>query len=278
MNSVEQMSRKPLSSYSPILYFLSVWTRRAFKYFHWHVDNNKYAQQRATEKLPARVKKHSSLLIRKLGNTDLTLQYNKITNLHLAAPRISGIMIKPGETFSFYRLVGLPTKRKGYLPGLLLSNGEAKIGIAGGICQLANLIHWLVIHSPLTVTERHHHTFDPFPDDRRVIPFGTGATVFYNYIDYRFTNNTPYIFQIILWLSEKSLEGELRVDKELDHSYHVFEKEHQFLKIGDTFYRKNEIWREKIDKATGNIVEKELVTKNFAQVKYIPDQLQDEGS
>ena len=127
--------------------------------------------------------------------------------------------------------------------GMELSFGEARAGIGGGLCQISNLLHWLVIHSPLTVTERYHHSFDPFPDENRVLPFGSGATVFFNYRDFCFQNTTPYTFQIRLWLSEKCLEGELRCDTSLDFAYHVEEKAHEFLKLGDTFYRKNEIWK-----------------------------------
>jgi vancomycin resistance protein VanW len=153
-----------------------------------------------------------------------------------------------------------------------LSFGQAKAGIGGGLCQISNLINWLVIHSPLTVIERHHHSFDPFPDEGRVLPFGSGATVFYNYLDYQFTNNTEHAFQINLWFSDKCLEGELRIDTELDYAYHVVEKGHQFLKIDEQFYRKNEIWREKILKfKSGKIVESELITKNFARVMYKPE-------
>lgn len=106
-----------------------------------------------------------------------------------------------------------------------------------------------------------------------VLPFGSGATVFYNYRDYQFTNNTPHTFQVNLWLSEKCLEGELRITEELDYAFHVFEKDHQFLKIDGQFYRKNEIWREKILKfQSGKVVATELIAKNFARVTYTPEQ------
>jgi vancomycin resistance protein VanW len=203
----------------------------------------------------------------------MQLQINKVTNLSIALRQITGIVIRPGETFSFCKLVGQPTQRKGYLHGMELSFGETRPGIGGGICQISNLIHWLVMHSPLTVTERYHHSFDPFPDDGRVLPFGSGASVFYNYRDYQFTNNTKYTFQVNLWLSDKCLEGELRMDCELDYAYHVFEKDHAFLRIDGQFYRKNEIWREKILKfESGRVIDTELVTKNFARVTYTPDE------
>lgn len=264
------MPRRPVSSYHPILYELSVWSRRAVQYALWHMDGNRYARTKSVERLPVRVKKHTSVLIRKLGDTDERLQQNKVTNLRIAAPRISGVLIRPGETFSFYRLIGLPTRRKGYVDGVLLSNGEALVGTAGGICQIANMIHWLVIHSPLTITKRYHHTFDPFPDDGRITPFGSGATVFYNYIDYQFCNDTQDTYQINLWFSEKCLEGELCVSEELPYSYHVYERNHRFLRKGSVYYRQNEIWRDRVDKVSGKIVNTELVTKNFAEVKYTP--------
>jgi vancomycin resistance protein VanW len=238
----------------------------------WYLTAQKYATKRTEDKLAFRVKKYQSVLLKKLGDSDMKLQINKITNLKIAIKRIDGILIRPGETFSFCKLVGLPTKGKGYLLGMELSFGEVQAGIGGGICQISNLIHWLVIHSPLTVTERYHHSFDPFPDDGRVLPFGSGATVFYNYRDYQFKNNTEYTFQLNFWLDEKCLNAELRIDKELDYSYHVFEKEHHFLKINEEFYRTNEIWRNKILKFnSGEIINTELVTKNFAKVKYCPD-------
>lgn len=238
----------------------------------WYFGGRKYVRTRAAEKLPFRVKKHQSVLMKKLGDSDMQLQVNKVTNLRIAIRQIDGVLIRPGETFSFCRLVGRPTKRKGYLHGMELSFGEPRPGIGGGICQISNLIHWLIIHSPLTVTERYHHSFDPFPDDGRVLPFGSGATVFYNYRDFRFTNNTDHTFQINLWLSDKCLEGELRIDTELGYAYHVVEKDHQFLKIDGLFFRKNEIWREKILKFQGGkVIETELITKNFARVTYEPE-------
>jgi vancomycin resistance protein VanW len=270
--------RKLLSQRHPYLYFLAIWSRRIKRRIEWIFDGKKYSQTRTDNKLDYRIKKHQSVLLKKLGVNNEQLQVNKVTNLKIAAERINGIIIKPGETFSFCKLVGLPTKRKGYLLGMELTFGEARAGIGGGICQISNLIHWLVIHSPLTVTERYHHSFDPFPDDGRVLPFGSGATVFYNYRDYQFTNNTKHTFQINLWFSDKCLEGELRVDEELEYAYHVIGKEHQFLKLGNEFYRKNEIWRDKILKfQSGKVIETELITKNFARVTYTPDNYIDDS-
>jgi vancomycin resistance protein VanW len=276
LQNIPMEKKKLLSQYHPILYFISVWEKRVRKYLTWYFDKETYAATKTLEKLPFRIKKHQSVLIRKLGNSDLQLQYNKVENLKIAILALNGIVIKPNENFSFCKLVGIPTAQKGYKLGMELSFGEASTGIGGGLCQISNLIHWLVIHSPLTVVERYHHSFDPFPDDNRVLPFGSGATVFFNYRDYAFKNSTDCDFQINLWLTDKCLEGELRCSKELDVAYHVEEREHEFLKLDNTFYRKNEIWRIKIAKFEGGrVLETNLVTKNFARVTYIPEHFRD---
>lgn len=264
--------KKLLSQRHPLLYFAAVWIKRIRRYQQWHSGKIKYSNTISAEKLSFRVKKHQSVLIRKLGLSDAQLQVNKVTNLKIACKKINGILIKPGETFSFCKLVGYPSKFKGYLTGMELSNGKVRAGTGGGLCQIANLLHWLVMHSPLTVTERHHHSFDPFPDEGRVLPFGSGATVFYNYLDYQFSNYTAHVFQINLWFSEKCLEGELRIDKELDYTYHVYEKNHDFLKINEQYYRRNEIWRNTTDKFhSGKILQTEMIAQNFAKVMYIPE-------
>ncbi|MGB1040202.1 MAG: VanW family protein [Flavobacteriales bacterium] len=260
-----------LSQRHPFFYFVSIWEKRIRRQLTWFFDSKSYTRHKSTEKLPFRVKKHQSKLLKKLGETDMTLQYNKIDNLKLVIEKVNGTIIKPGETFSFCKTVGLPTKRKGYKLGMELSFGEAKAGIGGGICQSSNLMHWLALHSPLTINERHHHSFDPFPDDGRVLPFASGATVFYNYLDFQLTNNTEWTFQINLWLTEKLLEGEIRISKELDFNYHVIEKNHKFLKKEGEFFRTNEIWRTKNAKfKSGAVIEEEIMFKNYGKLKYIP--------
>lgn len=264
--------KKLLSQRHPIFYFLSVWEKRIRRKATWMLDKKNYTKTKENEKLAFRVKKHQSKLLKKLGETDMVLQYNKIDNLKLVIEKVNGTIIKPGETFSFCKTVGLPTKKKGYKLGMELSFGEAKSGIGGGICQSSNLMHWLALHSPLTINERHHHSFDPFPDDGRVLPFASGATVFYNYLDFQLTNSTKWTFQINLWLTDKLLEGEIRVNQELDFNYHVFEKNHKFLKKEGEYFRTNEIWRTKNAKfRSGALLDEEMMFRNYGKVKYEPE-------
>jgi vancomycin resistance protein VanW len=257
-----------LSELHPAIYHTRIWQKRMFRKLSDISRATSFASQQVEEKLPFNVKKHQSLLRRKLGTLEPRFQENKVTNLEIARRTIDGLLIKPGQTFSFWRCIGQATEAKGYLEGLQLSRGQIRTGIGGGLCQLANMLLWMAFHSPLEIAERHHHSFDPFPDDRRVLPFGSGASVFYNYIDLRFYNPTDRTFQLRLWLTNEHLQGALLSDQEPPNSYSVFEKNHRFLNRDGKNYRENEIWREVRNRRTGNQLREELLVKNFSEVKY----------
>jgi vancomycin resistance protein VanW len=106
-----------------------------------------------------------------------------------------------------------------------------------------------------------------------VVRFGSGAKFFYNYLDYKFTNDTNHTFQLLFWLDKKCVNGDLRVNDMLPYKYHIFEKNHHFVKIGESYFRRNELWREKYyKKGHGEIIERELLQKNNSLVKYLPDE------
>lgn len=227
------------------------------------------AYEKSEEILPVLICKHSSLIMRRLGNVDLTLQENKAVNLQIAAPKVSKILIKPNETFSFWKLVGNCSAKKGYKEGLTISGGKVSSGTGGGMCQFTNLIHWLVLHTPMEITEHHHHDgIDLFPDYGRQIPFGVGTSIMYNYLDYRFFNNTGATFQLITYTSEGHLHGEIRADRPLDRKFHIKCEDEHFVKENDTVYRKSKIYKECYDKSTGNLLSRELIKDNFARVMY----------
>lgn len=134
---------------------------------------------------------------------------------------------------------------------------------------MTNLIHWMVLHSPLVITEHHHHNkVDLFPDFKRRIPFGTGTSVGYNYLDYQFKNSTDAVFQLIVYATDTHLCGELRCSREIDSFYHIIEKKHCFTQESDGLYRNNEIYRKTINKETGICTAEELIIKNHSRVLY----------
>jgi vancomycin resistance protein VanW len=110
--------------------------------------NAAFASQTSSELLPFHVFSHKTPLLRQLKDVDMWMQYNKITNLKIAAKKINGIIIHPNEVFSYWKLIGKPTKRKGYVDGMVLHNGTFSAGTGGGLCQMSNLIFWITIQQP----------------------------------------------------------------------------------------------------------------------------------
>lgn len=213
---------------------------------------------------------HRSMLLRPLKNVDMYLQYNKITNLRLAIQNLNGTIIESGKTFSLWKQVGRPSKRKGYLEGLALHNGQISTDIGGGLCQLGNLLYWMALHSDLQVTERWRHSFDVFPDINRKIPFACGATLSYNYVDLQLKNLTNQKYRINLWLDDEYLHGELLSDHSVQHSFEVFETDHEIKQQWWGGYtRHNKIWKRKTNLETNEITE-ELVSENHAIMMYNP--------
>jgi vancomycin resistance protein VanW len=235
---------------------------------HWLFSNKKWATEKNPVLFDNLVFSHKSIILRPLKNVDMYLQENKRKNLELAIKHLDGILIKPGETFSFWKLVGRPTKRKGYLEGLVLNQGKIDKGIGGGLCQLGNLLFWIFSHSPLTVTERYRHGFDVFPDVNRKVPFGAGATLSYNYIDLQVKNETKNTFQINLWLDKTHLNGKLLSKEKVEAKYKVVERNHMIIpQFWGGYSRHNQIFQ--IVEIDGVEYEK-LLVENHAIMMYNP--------
>lgn len=263
------MERKLFCEISPFTYQISMYKCITMRHIKNILGKEKLAKTKQKELLPVVIYKHNSLIRRKLGNVDLQLQENKAVNLSIAAPKITNIIIKPGETFSLWYLVGKCGKRQGYKEGLTIDNNKPSKGIAGGMCQLSNLIHWMILHTELEITEHHHHdNLDLFPDFKRVIPFGTGTSIMYNYLDYRFKNTTDKTYQLIIYTTDEYLCGELRSNKEEKYSYHIHAEDVFFSRENGIVYRNGKVYRTKIDKTTGNTIEKKLIRENHAKVCY----------
>jgi vancomycin resistance protein VanW len=232
----------------------------------WVTSGTRWARVQ-TDPLPYVVATHASPLLRQLGNNQMWLQRNKVVNLGLAAPHIDGLLVRPGETFSFCHRVGNATRRRGYLVGMTLDGGEVHPGVGGGLCQIANLLHWMALHTDLTVTRRSEHTVDPFPDSGRTVPWGTGCSIAWNYVDLQLRNDTATTYQLIVGIGETDLEGEIRADRPPARSYRVEGREDRFEQIDGVWWRSNEIWRVE----PGPPPREELIRRNHARTMYVPD-------
>jgi vancomycin resistance protein VanW len=197
-------------------------------------------------------------------------QYNKIDNLKLAIKNLNHLIIEPGQILSFWKMVGRPSRLKGYKMGFTLNQGKIQPGIGGGLCQLSNLIYWMTLHTPLTILERYRHSYDVFPDENRTLPFGSGATVSYNYIDLQIQNTTAQNFQLHLEVTDTYLEGEWLSDYAVENKYEIIEEGHRIQhEINGIYSRHNSLCR--ITRNTQNqILKKETITENHALMMYSP--------
>ncbi len=237
---------------------------------NWLIGKNDFAIVDRKIKCDNSLIKHKSFLLRPLKDVEMYLQHNKVTNLKIAISHIDNVVIKPGQIFSIWRLVGRPTKSKGYLEGMALHNGKVTKDIGGGLCQLGNLLYWMALHTPMTIKERWRHSYDVFPDINRSIPFACGATLSYNYIDLQIENNTDKNFQINLWLDNEYLNGEITCNTDLKIKYDIYETDHLFRQQWWGGYtRHNKIWK-RITTLVDNGITEEIVSENNAIMMYSP--------
>ncbi len=263
------MKRMLFCEISPFTYTVSRYKNIFLRKLKDFFSTTIFATSKSDTSLTYLLYEHSSPVKRVLGNVNMQLQENKEKNLEIAVHCIDGVVIKPGEVFSFWHLVGECTRKKGYKEGLIISNGKVLSGTGGGMCQLTNLIHWMVLHSSLEITEHHHHdNLDLFPDCDRRVPFGTGTSIAYNYMDYRFKNNSDSIYQINVYVKSGYLYGQLRCSKESELSYEIETKNEEFIKREDNVYRTGEVIRTVKNKKDGKNVLSECIRKNYAKVMY----------
>ena len=256
---------------SPTTYKISLKKEILKRHTQNFKQGKKFSKTRKESLLPNVVSSHSIKLIKRGPGIDINLQKGKATNIQIAAQTLNHIIIKPGEEFSFWSLVGNTTKRKGYQEGRVIFNEEVVPGIGGGLCNLANLLHLLIVHSPMEITEFHAHSDALDPDKGERKPFANGTSVQYNNQDYRFKNNTEQVMQLRTWVDNEILFGELRSESQFPFTFQIIEEDHHFKKEGDHYYRNSMIYREKLDRKTEEILGKELILKNHSMVMYDPN-------
>lgn len=118
-------------------------------------------------------------------------QRDRTTNLKLAAEKINGTVLMPGEVFSYNTVVGKRTIDAGYKEAKIYVNGEVVDGLGGGICQVSSTLYNAVLYANLEIVERRNHQFVP-----SYAGAGLDATVVYGSIDFQFKNTRNYPIKI----------------------------------------------------------------------------------
>lgn len=110
--------------------------------------------------------------------------HNRTENIRIAAETLNGLLLAPGEEFSFNKRIGPRIASLGYKEAPVVVDGELVPDIGGGICQVSSTLYNAVLMADLRVTHRVPHSLPS-----TYVPLGRDATVAYDYIDFRFKND-----------------------------------------------------------------------------------------
>lgn len=121
---------------------------------------------------------------------------NRTTNLILAAGKINGTVLLPGEEFSYNGVVGKRTVEAGYKNAATYSNGQVVDDIGGGICQISSTLYDAAVFANMDITVRRNHQFVT-----SYLPAGKDATVVWGSQDFKFKNSRKYPVRITATVS-----------------------------------------------------------------------------
>lgn len=116
---------------------------------------------------------------------------NRIYNIQLAASRLNGILIKPGEVFSFDNAVGDVSSLTGYKQAYVIQNGRTVLGDGGGVCQVSTTFFRAILNAGMPVVERHPHAYRVHYYEEDTPP-GIDAAIYTPNVDLKFKNDTGH--------------------------------------------------------------------------------------
>ncbi len=126
--------------------------------------------------------------------TTLTQEYNRNNNVTLAAKAMNGVILNPGETFSYNACLGQRTTAAGYLGAGAYMGGQVVTEVGGGICQGSSTLYYCTLYANLEIVDRTCHWFGV-----SYVPVGLDATVSWGGPDFVFRNNRDYPIKIEAW-------------------------------------------------------------------------------
>ena len=181
-----------------------------------------------------------------------TRDRDRTTNLQLAASKINGTVLMPGETFSYNQVVGERTIAAGYKEAPIYVEGEVVDGLGGGICQITSTLYNAVLYANLEIVERSNHQFVP-----SYVIASRDATVVYGSIDFKFKNNRDYPIKLVCSVSGGIAKFDI-YGLRTDNEYEVEISSYVTGSTANSTY--SEAYR--ILKQNGQVVSTELLSKD----------------
>lgn len=119
---------------------------------------------------------------------------NRRHNIRIGTSKMSGIIVNPGETFSFNKYLGPVEASTGFLPELVIRADKGTVPeFGGGLCQVSSTVFRAAMHAGLPIKERRNHSYAV----QYYAPQGTDATIYPGVVDLKFTNDTAN--SILVW-------------------------------------------------------------------------------
>lgn len=225
-------------------------------------------------------------LIASFSTNFSTANGNRTTNIKLATAKINGVVLLPGQEFSYNQVVGKRTIAAGYKEAAVYVNGKVENGIGGGICQVSSTLYNTVLRSNLEIVKRYNHRFAT-----GYVKLSTDATVSWGGPDFVFKNSRKYPIKIVA----KVTGGTIRVDiygckEEVEYDVQIISETLQTIPT-KVVYRTNSSLPTgtkktvqkghagyksrayRVLKLNGNVVSKQLLsTDTYAQLETIIEQ------
>jgi vancomycin resistance protein YoaR len=123
-------------------------------------------------------------------------------NVQTAASKFHGIIIKPGETFSFNKWLGEVTEEEGYDESLIIFGNETIPDVGGGICQVSTTAYRAAFWAGFPITERWAHAYRVGYYEQGGQPVGLDATIYSPHVDLKFTNDSPHHLLIETYVNQ----------------------------------------------------------------------------
>lgn len=265
------MSRKRITQLFPFLLPLRQWQRKKLFYAAMRLDRNTYAHRVEDRRLPHVVHARTEAIINRASGHPIQYQHNKAHNLRLAAATLDGLVIGPGETFSFWQRVRDADRTVPFRDGLVLQDGRITGGYGGGLCQLSDLLLLLFLHSELQVTERHPHTTASFAPASPAEVLGVDATVSEGWLDLKAYNPSSASYQLAFSFDDEHITGTLRSSDPPPRRYELFNERCVYWHDADgRLHLSAAVGRRSMDPATGDVLDTQLLFETETLVGYTP--------
>ena len=176
-----------------------------------------------------------------------TSNSNRSNNIALAASKLDGTVIMPGETFSYNETIGKRTVSAGFKEAGAYSNGQVVTEVGGGICQVSSTLYNAVLRVNLEIVSRKNHNFQV-----SYVPIGTDATVSWQQPDFKFKNNRNYAIRIKATTSNKKITIQVYGLKQADD----YEVEIQSQRTGTIQYKTTYTTDSSLRKGQSKVIQK----------------------